>query len=122
VLRARLVADADDVASLLGKRVLAFAGIGDPGKFFATLRGRGIEVVATQSFADHHVYSESELVALRAEARRDGLMLVTTAKDLARLGEAGAGVSALRVTLMFEDQNALRQLVARALADARAKV
>jgi tetraacyldisaccharide 4'-kinase len=78
--------------------------------------------VATRSFADHHVYSESELAALRAQARRDGLVPVTTAKDLARLGESGAGVTALRVTLMFDDERALRQLVARALTKARSKV
>lgn len=121
VLRARLVADASDVACLAGKRVLAFAGIGDPDKFFATLRDCGIDVAAARSFADHHVYKEGELTALRAEARRDGLTLVTTAKDLARLGEAGAGVSALKVTLISENENALRQCVTRALADARAK-
>jgi tetraacyldisaccharide 4'-kinase len=122
VLRAGLVADAADVAMLKDTRVLAFAGIGDPEKFFATLRRRGIAVAATRSFADHHAYRENELATLRAEARRDGLALVTTAKDLARLGVAGAGIAALRVSLEFEDQAALRQLVARAVAVSPAKV
>ena len=116
VLRARLVADAADVASLGGKRVLAFAGIGDPEKLFATLSQCGIEVAATRSFADHHAYREGELATLRAEALRDSLALITTAKDLARLGAAGKGISALRVALVFEDQAALRQLLARAVA------
>src|SRR5579871_4540000 len=111
VLRARLVADAADVALLKGKPVLAFAGIGDPEKFFATLRGCGIEVAAAKSFADHHVFSASELAMLRAEARERGLTLVTTAKDLARLGAAGADIVALKVALVFEDQGALRNLV-----------
>jgi tetraacyldisaccharide 4'-kinase len=119
VLRARLVADANDVVSLVGKRVLAFAGIGDPGKFFATLRDCGIEVAAVRGFADHHVYSGSELATLRADAHRDGLKLVTTVKDLARLGAAGADIAVLGVTLKFEDDSVLRQLVTRALADAR---
>jgi tetraacyldisaccharide 4'-kinase len=118
VLRARLIADANDVAALAGKRALAFAGIGDPDKFFATLRGCGIDVAATRSFADHHVYSAPELAALHAEADRAGFTLVTTAKDLARLGRAAAGVSALKVTLMFEDAKAPRQLVARAISGA----
>ncbi len=114
-LRAYLVADRADIASLSGKRVLAFAGIGDPGKFFATLRAAGLDVAGTRSFADHHVYRKAELTALRAEAQRNGLTLVTTAKDLARLGSAAVGVSVLNVELIFEDQAALRQLVARAV-------
>ncbi len=121
VLRARLVADPADVTVLKGKSVLAFAGIGDPEKFFATLRGCGIEIAATKSFADHHAYSQTELTALQAEALRHGATLVTTAKDLARLGAAGAGISALKVALMFEDQAALRQLVARAIATVPSK-
>ena len=122
VLHARLVAEAADLASLKGKRVLAFAGIGDPEKFFGTLRDCGVEVVATKSFADHHAFRESELATLRAEALRDGLTLVTTAKDLARLGGAGKGIAAFRVSLVFEDQTALRQLVARAVTAVPAKV
>jgi tetraacyldisaccharide 4'-kinase len=116
VLRARLVADEADVGLLKGKRVLAFAGIGDPEKFFGTLRCCGVQVVTAKGFADHHAYRENELAMLRAEALRDGLTLVTTAKDLARLGDAGKGIVALRVSLAFEDQTALRQLVARAVA------
>jgi tetraacyldisaccharide 4'-kinase len=116
VLRARLVADPADVTVLKGKRVLAFAGIADPEKFFATLRGCFIEIAATKSFADHHAYSEAELTTLQADARRDGVTLITTAKDLARLGAAGVGISALKVALVFEDQATLRQLVARAVA------
>lgn len=115
VLHAHLIADQADVASLSGSRVLAFAGIGDPGKFFATLRASGIDVVATRSFADHHAYRKNELSALRVEAKEKGLTLVTTAKDLARLGSAAAGISVLKVSLVFEDQAAVRQLVARAV-------
>ena len=115
VLRARLVPDAADVVSLRDKRALAFAGIGDPEKFFATLRASGIDVAATRSFADHHAYRKTELSALRAEAQQNGLTLVTTAKDLARLGPAGTGISVLKVSLVFENQALVRQLVARAV-------
>src|ERR1700723_3156712 len=43
VLSAHLKPDDASVASLGGKRVLAFAGIGDPARFFRTLDARGIE-------------------------------------------------------------------------------
>jgi len=85
VLSAHLRADSARVTSLNGKRVLAFAGIGDPGRFFRTLRANGIEVVHERTFADHHSFSQGEIENLIAQARHDALTLVTTEKDLARL-------------------------------------
>ena len=85
VLRAHLKPDAAQVAALRGRRVLAFAGIGDPARFFNTLRASGIDVAEQRAFADHHPYSQGEIESLIAEAKRDALTLVTTEKDLARL-------------------------------------
>ena len=124
MLSAHLRADEVAVQSLRGKRVLAFAGIGDPDKFFRTLRGCGIEVVAERAFPDHHPFSENEIAALIAEAGRDSLMLVTTEKDLVRLrrdrGEASA-IVAFPVTLEFDDAAQFRKLVADRLFRAREK-
>jgi tetraacyldisaccharide 4'-kinase len=125
VFSAHLEADAASVASLGGKRVLAFAGIGDPERFFRTLRGSGIEVVRQLPFADHHAFSQGEIAALLAEARRDGLTAVTTEKDLARLRRGGeippwaADIVPFAVTLEFDDAAALRKLVADRLFRAR---
>ncbi|MCA1376941.1 MULTISPECIES: tetraacyldisaccharide 4'-kinase [unclassified Bradyrhizobium] len=121
-LRARLMPDAASLAQLLGKRVFAFAGIGDPERFFRTLRASGIDVVRTRAFADHHMFSEGEIAALAAEAQREQLTLVTTEKDLARLrGRAGVpdGIVPFAVQLEFDDLAKLRQLISDHLYRAR---
>ncbi|MCA1471759.1 tetraacyldisaccharide 4'-kinase [Bradyrhizobium sp. IC3195] len=121
-LRARLMPDAASLAQLLGKRVFAFAGIGDPERFFRTLRASGIDVVRTRAFADHHMFSEGEIAALAAEAQREQLTLVTTEKDLARLrGSAGVpdGIVPFAVQLEFDDLAKLRQLISDHLYRAR---
>jgi tetraacyldisaccharide 4'-kinase len=127
VLSAHLRADEASVTSLGGKRVLAFAGIGDPFRFFNTLRASGVEVVRQRAFADHHPYSQDEIEALGAEAKRDALTLVTTEKDLARL-QGGEGmpdgareIVPFKVTLEFEDVAQLRELVSERLLKAREK-
>jgi tetraacyldisaccharide 4'-kinase len=119
VLRAHLKPDDAPVAALRGKRVLAFAGIGDPVRFFNTLRLSGIDVVRQQAFADHHPYSQSEIEGLITEARRDGLTLVTTEKDLARLRDWSQHIVPFAVTLEFDDPARLRKFVADRLFKAR---
>ena len=71
-----------------GTRVLAFAGIARPGKFFATLGDMGAVLCQTQAFADHAPYSRRILERLKRDARAAGAVLVTTEKDAVRLPPA----------------------------------
>ena len=103
VFLGRLAANADDAAQLRGQRVVAFAGIGRPAKFFATLAEIGAQLVAQHEFADHHVFSSAELAALQAQAQALQARLVTTRKDQVRLGQAGSEILALRVKLVLEN-------------------
>ncbi|OAF05138.1 tetraacyldisaccharide 4'-kinase [Bradyrhizobium centrolobii] len=122
VLRARLRPDATSVALLSGKRVLAFAGIGDPGRFFRTLQSSGIDLARMRPFADHHMFTQAEIAALVADAQREQLTLVTTEKDLARLrGSEGMpdGIVPFAVQLEFDDSAALRRLIGEYLYKAR---
>ena len=109
VLRARLVADG---ARFSGKKVFAFAGIGRPEKFIASLKEAGAIVTGTQFFADHHPYSAAEIAALRQRA--GDAMLVTTEKDFVRLdAQMRAGIEVLAVTAVFDEPQLLDSLLAR---------
>ncbi len=111
VLRARLAADD---GAFRGKPVFAFAGIGRPEKFLASLKAAGALVTGGHFFADHHPFREGEIDALRREA--GGAQLVTTEKDFARLpAKDRTGIAVLPVHAEFENQAALDRLLARLL-------
>jgi tetraacyldisaccharide 4'-kinase len=121
IYHGRLEPDADRVSALAGRRVLAFAGIGNPDKFFATLNDAGVAVGECASFSDHHRYTAAEARTLIARAQAQNLVLVTTEKDLVRLtGEPELAAlaeraSALPVRLVIEEQDAFRQMVLNAV-------
>ncbi|MCU0828821.1 MAG: tetraacyldisaccharide 4'-kinase [Tabrizicola sp.] len=91
-----------------GQRVLAFAGIADPARFFATLQAEGADLVRGESLADHAQLSETLLRRLEAEANAKGAQLVTTEKDAARLPPNWrAKVLTLVVRLQVDDWTAM---------------
>lgn len=113
VLRARLVPEAE---GLEGRRVLAFAGIARPAKFFATLAEAGAELVAQAEYPDHHPYTEEEVVALLTRARRMDALPVTTPKDAVRLPSAQRPrVRVAGVHLAWDDAAALDALLREAV-------
>ena len=109
------------VGALSARPVFAFAGIGDPEKFFATLRAAGVDVKATRAFPDHHRFTAEEAGELIMQAEHDGLRLAITAKDHARMtGEPALSALAERayvlpVTMKVEETEAWRGLLLGAL-------
>lgn len=117
VLRGRIVPDAEAMATIKRKGAFAFAGIGDPGKFFRTIENGGVKLFARQAFPDHHRYSAADADALIARAENAGLQLVTTEKDHVRmagnptLGILHAKSRVLPVTMQFDDVEAVKRLL-----------
>jgi tetraacyldisaccharide 4'-kinase len=122
------------VAGLRGQPVLAFAGIADPEKFFATLAEAWIDVRARRAFPDHHPYQPAEAKTLLDQAEREGLILLTTEKDRARLSgtaavgsrssekalaELAASTRVLPVRLVIEEEAAFRRLLLAKVQAAR---
>src|SRR5712671_4405719 len=125
VLHGELHPAPDVVAALAGKPVLAFAGIADPDKFFATLEAHGIPAAIRKPFPDHHRYAADEMSALVDCARRNGLTPVTTEKDLARLrgNPAAADLiersAVLPVTLRFREVPAVEAMLRKVIRGRR---
>jgi tetraacyldisaccharide 4'-kinase len=105
--------------ALAGSRLFAFAGIGRPQKFFASLKALGHEVRKTRAFPDHHAYSQADIKALLTEAEEAGLRLVTTSKDMVRLetsqGELfhwiASSAAVLDVRMDIDDEDRLAGLI-----------
>jgi len=112
IARAQIVPAAPE--DLAQQRVIAFAGIGRPEKFFGTLRAMNAQLVSTTAFPDHHRFTTAEIAALKQTAEASGALLVTTEKDYVRLEpDARRGISAVPVQAVFQDGSAIERLLDR---------
>lgn len=116
VLRARLM-PGPEAASLAGKPVVAFCGIANPRKFFATLQEAGAVLAARHPFADHYPFDDQEIRDILAEAEKLRAIPVTTRKDIVRIPPAlRAGIQVVSIALAWDDPAEIEALLDRALA------
>ncbi|MEK7825279.1 MAG: tetraacyldisaccharide 4'-kinase, partial [Nitrospirota bacterium] len=105
----------EETGNLMGKRLLLFSGIGNPGSFRRTIEGLGGNVIREMIFPDHHSYLIRELEQIELFASRNKIdLIVTTEKDGVKIAELPFGylpVWALRVDLVMEDQDKLEELI-----------
>jgi tetraacyldisaccharide 4'-kinase len=124
IWRGTIEADAHAVADIK-RPVLAFAGIADPEKFFASAAGCGLQITERRAFPDHHRFTAEEAGELVMHAEEQGLALLTTEKDRARMaGDATVAALATRVHVLpaamrFADPEAVRRTVLERIAIAR---
>lgn len=121
ILHGDIAPDAAVVTDMRNRRALAFAGIGDPDKFFATVEQAGIPIADRRAFPDHHRFSAEEAAELVMAAEHDTLALLTTEKDRARmagdpaLAALAAKSHVLPVSMVVREADALRALIHAAL-------
>ena len=102
-------------SALYGEKVLAFAGIADPDRFFSGVAETGVEVVGSLSLPDHTVYDDRALAGIRQLFRSTGATCVlTTAKDAVKLDQRRKELGRVWVAqleMILEDPTALREMV-----------
>ena len=78
--------DTQPLERLVGARIVAFAGIGNPAAFRTSLENLGADLAGFRPFPDHHAYTAADLAAIHdwaTELRAD--LVVTTLKDLVKV-------------------------------------
>jgi tetraacyldisaccharide 4'-kinase len=116
VLRGWLEAD-PEASVLAGRKVVAFAGIGRPSKFFQSLDALGAQIVEAYAFPDHHPYHPAEIAELQKAAHPHNAILITTAKDIVRVPpRLRDPLAVLEMDIAWEDEAALLDILEPALA------
>ena len=111
VLRARLV-PGPEAATLAGRAVMAFCGIANPAKFFATLVEAGATIAGRTSFADHYPFDDGDMETLLREAAGLRATPVTTRKDFVRIPpKFRAAVTVVTVALEWAQNSEIEALL-----------
>ena len=106
--------EAKNIDEFRNKKVICFAGIGNPKNFFSLLKNNNISLLEEISFPDHYNYSEKELENLIKKARNDGAILLTTEKDYLRINENfKKKISYIKIKVEIENKNQLIEEIKR---------
>ena len=103
----------DDIKN---KKVLAFAGIGNPANFFDLLKNSNLKIIEVLNFPDHYNFKKTDIVNLNNRAKELNACLVTTEKDYFRLNdEDKKNINCLKIKLLINKKeefiNELKKII-----------
>ena len=101
---------------IINRKVLAFAGIGNPENFFDLLKNNNIEIMETTKFPDHYNFKKIDITNLNKRAKELDACLVTTEKDYFRLNnEDKKNIKYLKFELLIDKKeefiNELKKII-----------
>ena len=97
---------AQNINEFKNKKVIAFAGIGNPENFFNLLKDNKIDIIEEIKFPDHHKYSEETLESLINKTKKNNTILLTTEKDYFRIDENyKQNINFLKIEVEIENRN-----------------
>jgi len=76
---------AENISQFKNKKLIAFAGIGDPESFFYFLKYSHLNVVKEIKYPDHYNYQEKDMDYLFQLEKKHNAKLITTEKDYFRI-------------------------------------
>ena len=92
------------------KKIIAFAGIGNPINFFKLLKENNINIIKEIEFPDHYYYTKKELENLIEESENNDAILLTTEKDYFRIAENyKKKISYLKIDCKIDSKNQLTE-------------
>ncbi len=95
-----------NINDIINRKVLAFAGIGNPENFFDLLKDNNIEIIETLKFPDHYDFEKIDIINLNKRAKELNACLVTTEKDYFRLNnEDKKNIKYLKLELLIDKKD-----------------
>jgi len=105
-----------NISEFQNKKIVAFAGIGNPENFFELLTDNNLNVIEKVKFPDHHNYSENELENLSNKIKDNNSILLTTEKDYFRISEnLKNNIKYLKIKIEIENKNKLIEEIKKIL-------
>jgi tetraacyldisaccharide 4'-kinase len=92
------------------KEYYAFSAIGNPDRFYKSLCQKGLKVIETKSFPDHHNYTTEEIQELKTYAKKHKYNLITTVKDYTKIADQD-GIICTKIDLEFDQEKKLMDAI-----------
>ena len=95
-----------NISNFSNKKIIAFAGIGNPINFFELIKDNNLNLIDYRSFPDHYNFSEKDLNDLILKAKNNDAILLTTEKDYFRINNSFKNsIEKLEVKLEIENKD-----------------